>query len=305
MNRIIGGFCLAWLAGASFAAEIEVAQADGKPFLYDGRLPKSAPTPFEMIPSAGDVQAFKVRIREMFESVRGVPTTDLGDKRIQYLYDAAPHELQIRDDWYSANIAKDEEAGFMSLFNGENLEGWEGDTAGYAVENGVMVCKPGGNIYTSESFKNFVFRFDFKLPPAGNNGLGIFMQPGDKDGAFDAIELQILDDGHEKYKDIQPYQAHGSVYGIAPAKRGFLKPVGEWNSEEVIVKNRHITVILNGETIVDVNLDEALKDGPMDHREHPGALRNEGRIGFLGHGDVVEFKNMRVKPLPDSDEAKG
>lgn len=197
------------------------------------------------------------------------------------------------------NITKSDEAGFISIFNGENLEGWEGDTEGYAAENGTMVCKPGGNIYTAASFKNFVFRFEFKLPPAGNNGLGIFLQPGDKDGAFDAIELQILDDGHEKYAAIEPYQAHGSVYGIAPAKRGFLKPVGEWNEQEVTVKDRHITVVLNGETIVDVNLDEALKDGPLDGRDHPGALRNEGRIGFLGHGDVVEFRNLRVKPIAD------
>lgn len=195
-------------------------------------------------------------------------------------------------------LADHHEDGFTSLFDGKSLEHFAGDTTGYTVEDGVIKCNPGGNMYTKETYDDFVFRFEFKLTPGANNGLGIRMAP-DSHAAYDAMELQILDDTADKYKDLEPYQYHGSIYGIVPAKRGFLKPVGEWNEQEVIAKGNHITIILNGETIVDADLKEATKDGPMDHKEHPGLFRKDGRIGFLGHGDVLYFRNIRVKPITE------
>src|SRR5690606_31527177 len=109
------------------------------------------------------------------------------------------------------------------------------------------------NLYTDTEYKDFIFRFEFKLPPGGNNGVGI-RAPLEGDAAYTGMEIQILDHDHPMYKNIQPYQAHGSVYGIVPAKRGFLKPAGQWNREEIIVNGREIKVILNGETIVDAHL---------------------------------------------------
>lgn len=189
------------------------------------------------------------------------------------------------------------EKGFKSLFNGKNLKGWEGDTKGYVVENKEIVCKPGGNMFTKDDYNNFIFRFEFKLTPGANNGLGIRMASKDGDAAYNAMELQILDNTADKYKDLQPYQYHGSVYGIVPAKRGHLKPVGEWNQQEVVADGSHIKVTLNGVVIVDADIADASKGGTMDKKEHPGLLRESGRIGFLGHGDVLYFRNIRVKKL--------
>jgi hypothetical protein len=191
------------------------------------------------------------------------------------------------------------EKGFKSLFNGKNLKGWEGDTQGYVVEDGEIVCKPGGNMFTAEDYDNFVFRFEFKLTPGANNGLGIRMNKRGGDAAYRAMELQILDDTAEKYKDLQPYQYHGSVYGVVPAKRGHLAPVGEWNEQEVIADGSHIKVTLNGVVIVDADIAEASKDGTIDDKDHPGLLRKAGRIGFLGHGDVLYFRNIRIRKLKD------
>jgi hypothetical protein len=195
------------------------------------------------------------------------------------------------------SFGEDAEEGFVSLFNGEDLSGWEGDTAGYVAENDEMVCKPGGNVYTAKDYGDFVLRFEFKLTPGGNNGLGIRMAPGKGDAAYQAMELQILDDTAEKYKNLEPYQYHGSIYGIVPAKRGHLRPVGEWNEQEVIARGHRIKVVLNGETIVDADIKAASEGGTMDEKEHPGLLRPSGRIGFLGHGDVIYFRNIRVKAL--------
>ena len=111
------------------------------------------------------------------------------------------------------------------------------------------------------------------------------------------MELQILDNEDPIYKNLKKYQYHGSVYGIIPARRGFLKPIGEWNYQEVIAKGNRIKVILNGEVILDGDIQEATLNGTMDKREHPGLFNKKGHIGFLGHGSVVKFKNIRVKEL--------
>jgi len=188
---------------------------------------------------------------------------------------------------------------FVPLFNGEDLTGWIGDTVGYVAEERKIVIYPkrgSGNLYTEKEYSDFVLRFEFKLTPGANNGLGI-RAPLEGDAAYVGMELQILDNSALIYKDLKPYQYHGSIYGVVPAKRGYQKPVGEWNYQEVIVKGTKITVILNGVTIVDADIQEAIDRGTMDGRDHPGLKRAAGHIGFLGHGSHVECRNIRIKEL--------
>lgn len=196
--------------------------------------------------------------------------------------------------------SEEEKEGFRILFDGTNLDQWTGNKKDYAVESGNIVLHPskgsGGNLYTKDQFDNFVFRFEFMLTPGANNGLGI-RTPLEGDAAYMGMELQILDNDAPVYEKLAIYQYHGSVYGVIPAKRGFLKPVGEWNYQEVIADGDHIKVILNGTTILDGNIREASKNGTMDKREHPGLLNKTGHIGFLGHGSKVKFRNIRIKEL--------
>jgi HEAT repeat protein len=190
------------------------------------------------------------------------------------------------------------EPGFTPLFNGRDLSGWTGDLKGYAVENGVIAVLPSasGNLYTGKEYRDFVFRFEFKLTPGANNGIGI-RAPLQGDAAYVGMEIQVLDDSAEVYKSLQPYQYHGSIYGVVPAERGHQKPVGEWNAEEIEARGRRVKVTLNGSVIVDADIDQASAGGTMDKRDHPG-LRNEtGHIGFLGHGSRVEFRNLRIREL--------
>ncbi len=184
--------------------------------------------------------------------------------------------------------------GFELIFNGENLDGWRGDTKGYVVEEGAIVCKPGGNLYLPKDYKNFVIRFDFLVPPGGNNGLGIRAEMG-KDAAYHGMEIQILDDYADCYKTLQPYQYHGSIYGVVPVKRGFTKPAGEWNTEEVMADGGKIRVTVNGEVVTKADISEIKET--MDRKSHPGLHNESGAIGFLGHGARVMFKNVRVKEL--------
>ncbi|MCG2460270.1 DUF1080 domain-containing protein [Flavobacteriaceae bacterium F89] len=196
---------------------------------------------------------------------------------------------------------KTDEAGFTNLFNGVDLDGWTGNKQSYQVAGGAIVVHPnkgegGGNLFTTKEYGNFILRFEFKLTPGANNGLGI-RAPLEGDAAYKGMEIQIIDNTAQKYADLHQYQYHGSVYGVIPAKRGYLKPVGEWNSEEVNINGSKIKVTLNGTVILEGDVTEASKNGTMDHKDHPGLQRKTGHIGFLGHGDVVSFRNIRIKEL--------
>lgn len=184
------------------------------------------------------------------------------------------------------------------LFDGESAKGWIGKTEGYQFVDGEIRCKAdsGGNIYTEDEFSDFIFRFEFKLAPGSNNGVGI-RTPSEGDAAFDGMEVQVLDNTAEKYKDLKPYQMHGSIYGVVPAERGHLLPVGQWNFQEIRCVGRRVTVTLNGTTILDADLDVASRNGTLDGADHPGLKRSTGHIGFLGHGHAVAFRNLRVRPL--------
>lgn len=204
---------------------------------------------------------------------------------------------EISSDDYS--LTPEEKAeGFVALFNGRNLDGWIGDKVSYVVENGVIVIKPekgsGGNLFTEKEYSDFIFRFEFQLTPGANNGLGI-RSPLEGDPAYVGMELQILDDTAPIYANLRPYQYHGSVYGVIPARRGYLNPVGEWNTQEVIVKGTAIKITLNGNVIVDGDIAESRDKGTIDGENHPGLKRSSGHIGFLGHGSVVRFRNIRIK----------
>ncbi len=201
----------------------------------------------------------------------------------------------------TVSVLGDEEKkqGFTMLYDGTNMNNWIGNTEGYLSEDGAITVHPelkAGNLYTKEEYADFIYRFEFQLTPGANNGIGI-RAPLQGDAAYAGMEIQILDNEANMYTHLQPYQYHGSVYGVIPAKRGFLKPMGEWNKEEIMAKGNKIKVTLNGVVIVDGDIKEAAANGTMDHKEHPGLFNKSGHIGFLGHGDVVRFRNIRVARL--------
>jgi hypothetical protein len=212
-------------------------------------------------------------------------------------------------------VPQQAEAGFTPLFNGRDFTGWiygqrpngteNKSGKGYQIENGVIFSTKddGGNLYTEKEYADFVLRFEFRLTPNANNGIGI-RAPLVGDAAYVGMEIQVLDDSGSQYTNLLPGQYDGSIYKVAPAKRGFQEPVGEWNSEEITAKGRQITVKLNGTTIVDCNLDEVTD--PAVLKEHQdltkpegsrGIANTKGHIGFLGHGAHVEFRNIRIKVL--------
>ncbi|MCW5557528.1 MAG: DUF1080 domain-containing protein [Verrucomicrobiae bacterium] len=206
---------------------------------------------------------------------------------------------EIPPDEATRILSASGEAGFQPVFNGRDFTGWAGPIDNYEIVDGAVRCKEhqGGTIFTEKEYGDFVARLEFKLPPGGNNGLAI-RYPGKGDTAYDGMcELQVLDDNYEQATNskIDPRQAHGSAYGMAAAARGFQRPPGEWNYQEVTVKGSRIQVELNGFVILDTDLSQA-KDF-MANSPHPGKDRTRGHFGFAGHNDPVSFRNVRLREL--------
>lgn len=192
------------------------------------------------------------------------------------------------------------ETGFVKLFDGVSLNGWTlvgGWGPGYGVTNGILYCAKGtgGNFFTLKEYSNFILRLEYRLTPGANNGVGL-RAPYEGTPAYSGMEIQILDDTAPQYANLHPGQFNGSIYEVVPAKRGALKPLGEWNFEEITAVGPHIKVVLNGIPVVDANLDEITD--PALLKKHPGLRRKSGHIGLLSHLDYVEFRNMGIKELP-------
>jgi hypothetical protein len=201
-------------------------------------------------------------------------------------------------------INAETEKGFKSLFDGSTLTGWKlmaGKGDGYGVTNGVIYCSKGGggNLLTERDFGDFILRLEYKLEPGGNNGIGIRAPMDEEDAAYAGMEIQVLDDKAPKHATIKPWQFNGSIYNVVPAKNGTPK-IGEWNNYEITARGRKIKVVLNGRTIVDADLND-VHDEETIHK-HPGIFRERGHVGFLGHNDYVEFRNIRIKELPTQEK---
>ena len=193
--------------------------------------------------------------------------------------------------------ADPDDAAFKTLFNGRDLAGWQGAAGGYEVKpGGILACKrgSGGTLLTTEEYADFVLRFEFRLPPAGNNGIAV-RAPLQGDPAWNGFEIQVLDDTAPAYANLKPYQFHGSVYGLVPAHRGYLRPVGEWNYQEIRFQGSKVRVCVNGTVTVDTDL--ATVDTAGRDRIPQGLQRPQGFLGLAGHNDPVEFRRIEVRRL--------
>jgi hypothetical protein len=205
---------------------------------------------------------------------------------------------EIGTEEANALLAKKGNDGFTTLFDGSSLAGWAGDVDNYEVVDGTIRCKQGkgGVLRTEKEYSDFAVRLEFKLPKGGNNGLAIRYPSTGGNAAYAGMcELQVLDNEDEQYAKLDPRQYHGSAYGMTAAPRGYLRPVGQWNFQEVTVVGSTIKVELNGNVILTTDL--ATVTELMANTPHPGKDLTSGFFGFAGHGDAVAFRNVQIKSL--------
>ncbi|MEX0944743.1 MAG: family 16 glycoside hydrolase, partial [Balneolaceae bacterium] len=167
---------------------------------------------------------------------------------------------------------------FGSLFNGENLDGWQviGHQDAWGVEDGVLYTDGAGSgwISTVSQYDDFIIELEYRVPEGGNSGL-FLRAPHEGNPANEGLEIQILDDYAERYADLQPWQYTGSIYFEQAASKRVTKPAGEWQSMKVRAEGPKIQVTLNGELIINANLIHYMENAP----NHPGLLKRTGYIG--------------------------
>jgi hypothetical protein len=196
---------------------------------------------------------------------------------------------------------KDKEDGFEPLFNGKDLSGWKaygGKGTNWGAENGLLFTtgSGGGWLLTEKEYGDFELRLEYRWEKAGgNSGVGL-RTPLTRDVSTKGIEIQLIDDaGYEKvhnYK-LKPTQHTGSIYGVVPPSKLPSKGPGQWNTLRIVARGNRITVVLNGETVTDANLE----DHKEHVKEHPGLLRARGHLGLQSHDGRVEFRHFRIKRL--------
>jgi len=186
------------------------------------------------------------------------------------------------------------------LFNGKDLAGWQNAAgqapgAGWKVVDGTMVREAAsGDIWTKDRFGDFVLDVEFKTE--GNSG--IFIRTDNcKDNVQTGIEIQV-----DNPSKVPSKHSVGAVYDcLAPTKE--MTKAGEWNHVVITAVKNRIAVVMNGEQIVDMDLDRWVDAGknpdgtPNKFRTALKDFKREGHIGFQDHGAKVSYRNVRIKAL--------
>jgi hypothetical protein len=189
-----------------------------------------------------------------------------------------------------------QDSGFVPLFNGKDLDGWQARGAGkldsWSVKDGILIAKAGGGwLGTTKMYGDYVLRVVWKLPTKNGNS-GVFLRVPDlitKDSPSNyAMEIQILDDEGPAYAGkLKDYQYSGSLYHFVPRSKAMYKP-GAWNTFEITCKGNQVAVVYNGEKVVDADMS---KFPTLDKRPR------RGLIGLQNHGSAVEFREVSIKLL--------
>jgi hypothetical protein len=187
-------------------------------------------------------------------------------------------------------------AGFQSLFNGKDLTGWKptGKSEVWGTEKGVIYVDKGGGgwLLTEKEFGDFELRLEYKMSKGANSGVAL-RTPDKGDPAYVGMEIQLIDDEGWPGK-LADYQHTGSIYDVVPASKQNNKPIGEWNSIRIVCVGSKVTVEVNGQTLVDANLEDSKE---KKGAKHPGLSRAKGHVGFQSYNTRVEFRNVFIKPM--------
>ncbi len=198
-------------------------------------------------------------------------------------------------------------AGWELLFDGETMDGWRGynepsgPPRGWAAVDGTLQrTGPGGDIVTERTFTDFELTLEWRLEEGGNSGIFYRAAEGEEWIYHSAPEMQVLDD--ERHPDGQsPLTSAGANYGLDPAPRGVVRPVGEWNSVRIVVRGSHVEHWMNGRRVVSYELGSpewAEKVANSKFSQWPAyGQATSGHIGLQDHGDPVWYRNMKVREL--------
>jgi hypothetical protein len=198
---------------------------------------------------------------------------------------------------FSANqsaFAQDNNDGWISLFNGKNLDGWKAsenkDT--FSVRDGIIIVKgPRSHLFydgdiENANFTDFEFKADIMTKPRANSGMYFHTEYLDTGWPRKGFEVQV----NNSHTD---WRRTGSLYGINDVRNSAAKD-NEWFTQHIIVDGRQITVKVNGKTVMQYTVPEG---GRRSRR------LSSGTFALQGHdpGSTIYYKNIMVRPLPRPD----
>ncbi|MGQ9573876.1 MAG: 3-keto-disaccharide hydrolase [Thermoguttaceae bacterium] len=200
--------------------------------------------------------------------------------------------------------------GFVWLFDGKNLSGWVmGPDKSWVVEQGVITLRRPFDgkehnldyLWTEDVYGDFILELEFKLPEGYANS-GVFLRTSDiKDPVYTGIEVQVSNSSGREPPDRGG--TAGAIYDcLAPSKNAVKKP-GQWNHLRVTCNGSRIQVVLNGQEIIDMDLDRWTTPGRNPDgspNKFPRALKDFARVGHIGlqdHGRPIWYRNIRIKRL--------
>jgi hypothetical protein len=199
--------------------------------------------------------------------------------------------------------------GFVPLFNGKDTSGWQAAPGnGWVVEEGVLALKNREDgkehnadyLWTKASYGDFILELEFKVPTQANSG--IFLRTSDlKDPVFTGLEIQVSNSFGRP--ELSRGGTAGALYDCVAPTKNAARPAGEWNQVRITCKGSRIAVVLNGEAIVDADLDrwtEPQKNPDGSKNKFPRAMKDFARSGYIGlqdHGRPVWYRNIRLQPL--------
>ena len=206
-----------------------------------------------------------------------------------------------------ASMGSSDDEGFVSLFDGKSLEGWQrynGSKPGaqWVVEDGVLHLKGGGggDLATVEQYDDFILELEWKVGPGSNSGIIYRSRPGDPAPYMSGPEYQILDDSRHN-DGRNPKTSAGSFYALVAPEGKRLKPVGEWNTARLVVQGTKVEHWVNGQKVVELDMgSDEFKSMVAKSKFNAWpqfAQSSKGHIVLQDHGDPVWYRNIRIKPL--------
>ncbi|MEM7144689.1 MAG: DUF1080 domain-containing protein [Verrucomicrobiota bacterium] len=213
----------------------------------------------------------------------------------------------LAQESHNTLTAEEVKAGWKLLFDGEKIEGWRSyktdsfPEEGWIVEDGTLHkqadLRP-GDIMTADTYKNFEFAWDWKLTPGGNNGVKYFIIQ--ERNATVGHEYQMIDDVSGNVPDA--YSSNAAFYLIVkPAADKPNKPLGEWNTSRIVVKDNHVEHWLNGVKVLEYECGspEIMARVPeTKFKKYPGfGEKVEGHILLTDHKDPCWYRNIKIREL--------
>ncbi len=192
----------------------------------------------------------------------------------------------------------DHDAEWRTLFNGEDLTGWHGvggPATNWNAGDGVLMCtgEQGSQwLRTDREYADFELSLEFNIPEDGNSGVFV-RAPAEGAPWVEGFEIQVLDDYGPRWRDLRPNQYTGAIYAAQAPSERVTKKAGQWQSMRIRLDGRHCAVWVNGQQVIDADLD-ALAERVPNIR---GLKREKGYIGLQNHSSPVYYRNIRIREI--------